>query len=357
MLNYINRWGADAARRAQQPRWLLVCFAIIMVVVIGLLDYITGYEVSFFPFYSIPVLFILWFYSERAAIWVSLLSAISWWVADLAAGHQYSTEWYRIWDMIVRMMFFTLVVLAGSGFRQYRDANRARIELLERSRKLEQQIASVSENERQRIGRDLHDDLGQYLVALGFAAEALKKELEAKGSPGVLAAGTIADQINLAVIRTRNFARGISPVDSTSGGLVLALEQLVHSAATLSKISCTFICDHDVALRDNTDAVHLYRLAQEALNNAMKHGHTKNIIVALEAEEGNLSLRVSDDGVGFDPKNVRGNGMGLETMQYRASIIGGVLEIQPNTPTGTVVSCTIDMNAKADSNAQGDSHG
>jgi signal transduction histidine kinase len=238
-------------------------------------------------------------------------------------------------------------VLAGNGFRLQRDASRARIELLERSRKLEQEIVGISERERQNIGRDLHDDLGQYLVAIGFAADALKKRLEKGGSDEVRAAGQIADQLNQAVIRTRNFARGISPVDQGEGSLELALEQLVYSASLLSGISCSFICDGNIALRDNTQAVHLYRMAQEALNNAMKHGHAQNIIIALEADEESLSLRISDDGTGFDPGKLETKGMGLSTMRYRAQIIGGVLEIHPNPPHGTVVSCTIDTAGTA----------
>ena len=330
-------------------KWLMPG-AFAMVMVVGVFDYFTGYELSFYPFYSIPILFVLWFGNRNAAIVISILSAVAWCCADMASGHPYSSEWYRVWDTAVRLMFFCLIVLAGVGFRQQRDANRARIELLERSQKLEQEIIGISERERQSIGRDLHDDLGQYLVAIGFAADALKKELEKDASKRAHAAGQIADLLNQAVIRTRNFARGISPVDENEAGLELALDQLVHSASVLSRISCSFICDGNVVLRDNTQAVHLYRMAQEALNNAMKHGRAKNIIIALEGDNGSLSLRVSDDGIGFDPENPEHKGMGLSTMRYRTRMIGGILEIQPNSPSGTVVSCTIDTQTDIHSN-------
>jgi CheY-like chemotaxis protein len=95
--------------------------------------------------------------SMKLAILLSVLSASAWWWADAASGHFYSQEWLRIWDAFVRLMFFCLVVLAGSAFKQQRDAIRARIELLERSQRLEQEIIRIKENEQQRIGRDLHD--------------------------------------------------------------------------------------------------------------------------------------------------------------------------------------------------------
>ncbi len=327
----------------------LIALAVAMVAVVGIFDYLTGYEITFFPFYSIPILFVLWFGSKRAAIGISILSAIAWCCADMATGHHYPNEWYRVWDTVVRLMFFCLIVAAGTGFRQQRDASRARIEWLERSQELERQIISISERERRSIGRDLHDDLGQYLVALGFAAEALKKELEKETSTGATAAAQIANQLNQAVIRTRNIARGISPVDENEWGLELALEQLAGSASRLPGISCSFVHGGDVAIRDNTRAMHLYRIAQEALNNAMKHGHAKNIVIALEADDSGLSLRISDDGAGFDPAASENAGMGLNTMRYRARMIGGALEILPNVPHGAVVSCTIAAGAPAGS--------
>ena len=336
--------AASGFRLLASPGWL-IALAVAMVAVVGIIDYLTGYEITFFPFYSIPILFVLWFGSRRAAIGISILSAIAWCCADMASGHHYSSEWYRVWDTAVRFMFFCLIVAAGTGFRQQRNASRARIEWLERSQELERQIVGISERERRSIGRDLHDDLGQCLVAIGFAADALKKELEKESSNGAPTAAQITNQINQAVIRTRNIARGISPVDDNEWGLELALEQLADSASHLPGISCSFVHGGDVAIRDNTRAMHLYRIAQEALNNAMKHGHAKNIVIALEIDSHGLSLRISDDGVGFDPASVENAGMGLNIMRYRARMIGGALEIQPNTPTGAVVSCTIGAEA------------
>jgi signal transduction histidine kinase len=325
----------------KQPRGWLLLEAVVLVAVIGFVDYVTGYEVTFFPFYSIPILMTVWFGNRKFAILISILSALVWWWADTASGHVYSQEWLRIWDTIVRLMFFCLVMYAGSAARQQRDANRARIELLERSHQLEREIIGISEREQQRIGHDLHDGLGQHLVAIGFAADSLKHDLQRDSLRGAAAAGQIGDLIHDAVRRARDLARGLSPVDSHEGGLEAALEELALSASRLTGIPCSFMCDCPVTINDNTQAVHLFRIAQEALNNAAKHSQAKLIVIALEAGNGSLSLRVSDDGVGFDPTRSENNGMGLSIMRYRARMIGAALDIQPNSPNGTVVSCTL----------------
>ena len=270
---------------------------------------------------------------------IAILSDLAWCLADTTSGHIYSNEWLRLWNALVHFMFFCLVLTAGTGFRRYRDADRAQIALLEHSRKLEGEIVHISEQEQQRIGRDLHDELGQSLVALGFATDALKEDLEAHFPKGAQAAGQIADQLHLAISKARNLARGLSPVDQDEGGLEFALEQLAQSTSRLSGIFCSFICDGSIEIHDNSHAVHLYRIAQEALNNAMKHGQAKEVVIALEASEEGLSLRVSDDGIGFIPSE--GSGMGLKIMSYRARTIGGNLAIQPNSPRGSVVMCTV----------------
>ena len=329
-----------------QSRPVLFVEALSMVGFIGFIDYITGYEVPIYPFYALPILLTVWLGSRRATITIAVLSGLVWWWADTAAGHQYSTEWLRYWDGAVRLMFFILVAFAGTTFKQHRDAIRARVELLERSQRLEHEIISISERERQSIGRDLHDGMCQYLAAIGFTADLLKQDLARESHNRADTAGEIARLVQDALRRVREVARGLSPVERDEGGLELALDELALSTSHLTGIACTFLCPEPVGVPDSILAIHLFRIAQEAIANATRHGRAKTVIIALEAGDGELSLRVSDDGVGFDitPGANMGKtsgGMGLNTMRYRASVIGGILEIYPNTPSGTVVSCTI----------------
>ena len=345
-------WPKVIDFHAGLSRGQLIIEAISLVITIGTIDYLTGYEVNIFPFYSLPILLLVSFGKTRPAIAISILSELAWGLADNASGHLYPNDWLRVWNAVIHLMFFSLVVIAGAGFRRHRDADRAQIALFQRTQTLESQIINISEREQQRIGRDLHDELGQHLVALGFAADALKGDLENQSPREAEAAGRISDQLRNAIIKARNLARGLSPVDQDEGGLEFALEQLAHSTSRLSGIFCSFICDGPIEILDNTQAVHLYRIAQEALNNAMKHGRAKEVIIVLEAIEGGLSLRVSDDGIGFDSNSTENNGMGLNIMRYRARTMAGSLAIQANTPKGSVIICTIDAPAGNPSNAE-----
>ena len=149
--------------------------ALALTITIGLIDYVTGDEVTVDPFYSIPILFMVWFGNKNLAIVISVFCAFAWWWANAAGGHSYSSEGLRIWDAIVRLMFFCLVVFAGSMFKKQRDSIHDRLALLERSQQLEREIINISEREQQRIGRDLHDGVCQYLAAIGFTAAMLVK--------------------------------------------------------------------------------------------------------------------------------------------------------------------------------------
>jgi signal transduction histidine kinase len=326
----------------KQSRLQLFVEVFALAILVGLIDYVTGYEVTIYPFYSIPILVMVWFGDMRLAAVISVLSTVCWWWADKASGHQYSTEWLRLWDAIVRFMFFGLVMFAGRTVKQHRDDFRARLELLERAQQLEQEIITISEREQQRIGRDLHDEVCQYLAAIGFTASMLKQQLESQSHNLARTAGDIASLLQDAAMRTRGLARGLSPVDRDEGGLESALEELASTTSRLAGISCSVICSETVPITDNILAIHLFRIAQEALSNALKHGRAKSVVIAFEAGDGTCSLRVSDDGVGFNPLPSERKGMGLSIMRYRARMISGRLEIQPNSPVGTVVVCTIE---------------
>jgi signal transduction histidine kinase len=344
----VDRISTFLRRQSRLQIFVGVCALGILV---GSIDYLTGYDVTIYPFYSIPILIMVWFGDMKLAVVLSVLSTVAWWWADKASGHHYTTEWLRVWEAIMRFLYFSLVMFAGWAFKKQRDNIRARLELLERAQKLEQEIISISEREQQRIGRDLHDEVCQYLAAIGFTASMLRQKLEARSDTLAKTAGDIASLLQDAAMRTRDLARGLSPVDHDEGGLESALEELASTTSRLAGISCSVICQEAVPIMDNIQAIHLFRIAQEALSNALKHGRAKAVVIALEASDGTCSLRVSDNGAGFHPSPGERKGMGLSIMRYRARMISGKLEIQPNSPMGTVVVCTIDKNTPKSSAA------
>jgi signal transduction histidine kinase len=341
--------------RRQSLVWVFIQ-ALALTITIGLIDYVTGDEVTVDPFYSIPILFMVWFGNKNLAIVISVFCALAWWWANAAGGHSYSSEGFRIWDAIVRLMFFCLVVFAGSMFKKQRDSIHDRLALLERSQQLEREIINISEREQQRIGRDLHDGVCLYLAAIGFTAAMLHRDLERKLPICAEKAREIASLLQDAAKQTRDVARGLCPVDRDEGGLESALGELASTTSRLAGISCSFICVGPVPIRDNAHAVHLFRIAQEALSNAAKHGHAKGVVIALEVCDGALSLRVSDDGTGFDPICSERKGMGLNIMRYRARMLAGTLEIQSNSSAGTMVTCTIARAASAELSSNSTGH-
>ena len=348
-MNLLERF--TAFYKTQSAFWIFVQ-ALALLAAVGFLDYITGFEIAFYPFYAIPILFMVWLGDRMQAIILCVLCALVWWWADAADGHVYEHEWLRAWDAFIRLMFFLIVTFAGAAYKQQRATVSARVALMERSRQLEQEIIAISERERQGLGRDLHDGMCQYLAAIGLTADLLRQNLVHDGHPRAQAAGEIANLLQDAVERVRELARGLSPVDRDEGGLESALEELANSTTRLTGVQCAFLCAEPVPVQEEIRAIHLFRIAQEAVGNATRHGRARHIIVALEASAHDFSLRVSDDGRGFDAAVSGGRGgMGLNIMRYRARMIGGTLEVYPNMPTGTVVACTVQLGAPVSSAA------
>ena len=212
-------------------------------------------------------------------------------------------------------------------------------DITERKR-LEQEILAVSEREQRRIGQDLHDDLCQRLAGIQLMADVLQRDLLAKAKPEAEQAGMIAARIRDAIANTKNIARGLSPVALESNGLMVALQELAENSAKLFQISCEFRFDGCVAVDDNTVAMHLYRIAQEAVTNAVKHGGAKEIVIRLAESEDKCILTITDDGLGLPETFAKNQGTGLQIMKYRAATIGASLEVGRAGGRGICVSCS-----------------
>jgi PAS domain S-box-containing protein len=203
----------------------------------------------------------------------------------------------------------------------------------------EEYLLSVAEDIQRRIAQDLHDDVGQELTGLELKAETLVEMLSATAHP----AGRLAADVAVAVQRTRRKVRGLSrgllPVELEEGLLVDALGRLAAGATPGAPIACTFFCSHPNPVFDNRVATHLYRIAQEAVSNALRHSGAKNIRIALDQEQGQAVLSIEDDGRGLPASAPQAAGMGLRTMRYRAGLIGGKLEMGPGPRGGIQIVC------------------
>lgn len=208
-------------------------------------------------------------------------------------------------------------------------------------RRLEQEILQISDEERRRIGQDLHDGLGQMLTGIGLISQNLARKLKANGMPGADDVSEITDLIREADQFARTPAKGLVPVELEANGLSAALQHLTANAERLFGISCAFEEVGSVPIDETAAAVHLYRIAQEAVSNAVKHGKASHVKVSLAQGDEQVRLYVQDDGIGFPDALPKSRGMGVRIMQYRARIIGATLEIWRDPAGGTVVTCTL----------------
>ena len=207
-------------------------------------------------------------------------------------------------------------------------------------KRLEREILAISEREQRRIGNDLHDDLGQRLAALQFLSGDLQEDLA--GAPPALAelAGRIAVMAREANAHARMLARGLSSAALDAVGLVEALRALARNTTALFRVACECRADGEHDSLAPEAAIHFYRIAQEAVGNAVKHAQAKQIVIEI-FPQGRCELRVTDDGIGFTPDAVRGEGMGLQSMQYRASLFRGRVEVYSRPGEGTRLVCQL----------------
>ncbi|WP_295626900.1 ATP-binding protein [uncultured Nitrosomonas sp.] len=217
---------------------------------------------------------------------------------------------------------------------------------LERKR-LEQALVLVAEEQSHTIGQELHDNLGQEIAAIGYQARALEKQIVATGNTSMATvAASIASQAQISVIHIKQLAQGLLPFEIEANGLVAALQALANRVSTTYSISCLFSCENNIIIQDNTLALNLYRIAQEATNNAIRHGKAQHITLSLSLNEELLCLSIADDGSGFieaDEASQTTSGMGIKIMQYRAKQLGAKLSFLSRAEGGTEVRLEMRM--------------
>jgi two-component system CheB/CheR fusion protein len=206
-------------------------------------------------------------------------------------------------------------------------------------KQLEKTILEIGETERRRIGQDLHDGLGQHLTGVAFMGKALEERLADSTIAEAAEAAKIVKLVNESIRMTRDLARGLLPVVSEAHGLMSALEHWASEISELFRVFCRFECGDPVFVHEEVLAEHLYRLAQEAVTNAIRHGHARNITIGLAVVKGGGVLTIRDDGCGFDPVPKGQPGLGIRIMNYRAKLISGSLSLQSSPQSGTVVRC------------------
>lgn len=206
-------------------------------------------------------------------------------------------------------------------------------------KRLEEEVSQVTEREQRRIGHDLHDGLGQQLTGVAFLSKSLAQTLRAQHLPEAREAETIAELVDQSITTARDLAKGLQPVQEDPSALMAALREYAIGIEKTFRISCRFLCPEPVLLPNPDMATHLYRVAQEAVHNALKHGHATRIIVRLTVRDRQGTLSVWNNGRKIDAAKKNGQGSGLRIMHYRVSRIGGELKVFCPPRGGTKVKC------------------
>jgi signal transduction histidine kinase len=220
------------------------------------------------------------------------------------------------------------------------------IEMEAALRESEAQVLEISEREQRRIGQDLHDGLGQQLTAIELMCQALKSDSQLASKPRALQAqlDRVCRHIREAITQTRSLAHGLTSFKVESGGLEIALTDLAQSTNAPGRMRCRFRCAAPVTVHQPRAATHLYRIAQEAVNNALRHSQAREITIDLVQQNGSLLLQVADNGKGFPEASAQVRGLGLGVMKHRASVIGARLEVKSKPGKGVIVTCALPNN-------------
>ena len=330
------------------PRGVAIALTFGIVAAVGLIDYATGYELSFSVFYLVAIAASFWLAGRNLAILVAVLSIAIWILGDWTAGMRGSFT--LAWNAVITMTFYMIVLALLTWLKASHETLEMRIkertvalreEMTQRER-LEKEILRISESERQRIGCDLHDNLCQHLTGTAIAALNIQQDLAESGHEKAAAdAKRLVDLVEEGISLAREIARGLAPVHLESDGLIDFLEELAMTTRHRLKTECRFEYHGTVHTNDATTAIHLYRIAQEAVSNAVRHGKAKHITIRFSGTAGQLVLTICDDGCGLAAEPHDGKGMGLLIMKHRASMIGGSLAVEPVPVGGTRVTCSI----------------
>jgi signal transduction histidine kinase len=326
----------------------------VLLVVVGIADYLTGFERSLLVFYLLPVSLAAWFVSWRFAVIICLLSVAVWIAGDIAAGAIYSSSLVPFWNATTAVAFFLVVIWLLQKLRSLLDELENRIrqrtaalrhEMKARER-LEKDVTEAAERESQRIGHELHDSLCQHLTGTSLALQVLGGKLASTSVLLEREAEKAVELVEEAIDLTRSIAKGLFPLELEGEGLPAALTELSRAIQVRHRVVCEFKCDSPVRLPDSTVATHLYRIAQEAVTNAIKHGHVSRIVIELSVAAPSLTLSIKDDGIGLPESIPENRGLGLRIISSRAGMIGAALSVSNDPAGGTLVTCRLPLASR-----------
>ena len=337
----------------RRSRTLSIVIVLLVVLVVGIADYFSDYQIYWSIFYLVAISLAVWNVGLVFAVLVAALSITSWLVGDWAAGVVYPNRFVPVWNALITFGFYVIVIWLLTRLKAFHQTLEGRIrertaalqqEVAARER-LERAVAEVTERERLHIGRELHDTLCQHLTATSLSLQVLSGKLADDSLPQARDADQAVQLVEDAIYLTRKLAKGLFPLELEGEGLWGALLELCRNTEELYQINCEFKNHVQTPLIGSTAAMHLYRIAQEAVMNAIKHGHVSQVVVDLSIENGTLIVRIDDDGIGLPDQLPTDRGLGLRIMASRAGMIGAHISAKNNSAGGAMVTCELPLQS------------
>jgi signal transduction histidine kinase len=350
------RLSSDQSRSRQRVISGAICFLFILG--IGAIDYVTGYQVSILFFYAIPIGFATLYAGPGIALLLSIAAVAISRGTDLLSGMPYPGHTVFFTNCAIPLAFFVVVIASLYLLNQIRKGlestveqrNRALLQEMHERGRLERQVIELSEREHRRFGQELHELVTHELAAIAIDAHLLTRNLLAVGDDEVNRAREVALKVDRALTKARNIARGYFTLGFDAAGFADALREIAGRTQKATRITCLVHCADDLAIGNEDATIQLFRIAQEALQNAARHADATRVIITFERRDDQFCLVIEDNGkglppavdVGKDPKPPRKEkGLGLAIMAYRAGLIGGKFLTERALSGGTRVVCTV----------------
>ena len=361
-----------------QSKGFLIASGFVLLLFVGVGDYITGIELNISIFYLLPISLIIWFVNMRAGVFLSIVSVAIGLAADLISGHTYLHPMIIYWNRAVQLGLFLIIVfivgtlrrwhnelerrveertvefqMANERLEQKMEEHRQAVEALRESEKqlryLSSQLLTAQETERKRISMELHDELGQALIALKLRLASVQRKLR-KDQKALYDEYEYAQKdIEQIIENVRRLSRDLSPHILENLGLSAALRWLVEDFAKYQKIEASIdIPDINNFFSEKSQII-IYRIFQEALTNIQKHAQATHMSAIISKKDDTISFLIEDNGKGFDVeqvmmRNPAEKGLGLATMEERVRMLGVPLDIRSQEGRGTRLSFAIPVS-------------
>jgi signal transduction histidine kinase len=320
----------------------------LLIALIGYGDFREGDENVMLLFYMLPIAAATWYSGMGLGIAMVVVSITVDFISDRVAGVTTAGGW----NMGTSFLYYVVFVVLLSRWHNLLDHMHVRVEErtadLQREiavrKKLEREVANVTEHERRRLGRQLHDNLCQHLTGTALKAQTLVKQLQTSDDGTVENARGVVSLVNRGIEIARDIARGLFSSELEGEGLILALAGLADTTSQQHQVDCSFRHDTEATMSTET-ATHLYWIAREAVTNAVRHADAKRIQIRLTRANGSIELSVEDDGIGMRDSAGEQNGIGLHVMRHRAQLAGGCLETSNGERRGTSIRCAIPLHS------------